>query len=133
MQRTPRLRLGSMPQISGAGSLIRDVGPWLLGEMPFRLTMLLVLLCGLLSCRQESISSTLDRSASYAVVITTIDREWKIRAIKTVREETGLGLADAKNLVEKLPATVKDGLTAAEAEALIRKLEASGMKAEARR
>jgi large subunit ribosomal protein L7/L12 len=101
--------------------------------MPIRLTMVLVLLCGLLSCRQEPTSSTVDRSATYAVVITTLDRDWKIRAIKTVREETGLGLADAKELVEKLPATVKDGLTAAEAEALIKKLEASGMKAEARK
>ncbi len=109
------------------------VGPWLLAELRMRLIMVLVALCGLSACRKEPTSGALDRSASYAVAITALDNGWKIRAIKAVREETGLGLADAKALVEKLPATVKDRLTAAEAEALIRRLEASGMKAEARR
>jgi len=50
----------------------------------------------------------------------------KIQVIKEVRAITGLGLKEAKDLVEGAPATVKDGCTKAEAEALKAKLEEVG-------
>ena len=50
----------------------------------------------------------------------------KIEVIKEVRAITGLGLKEAKDLVEGAPATVKDGCTKAEAEALKAKLEEVG-------
>jgi large subunit ribosomal protein L7/L12 len=52
----------------------------------------------------------------------------KINVIKVVREITGLGLADAKNLVESAPKVVKEGVSKAEAEEIKKKLEEAGAK-----
>ena len=52
----------------------------------------------------------------------------KIAVIKVVREITGLGLKEAKELVDNAPKTVKEGLSKAEAEELKTKLEAEGAK-----
>jgi large subunit ribosomal protein L7/L12 len=52
----------------------------------------------------------------------------KIQVIKVVRELTGLGLKEAKDLVDGAPKIVKDGLTKADAEAMTKKLEAEGAK-----
>ena len=54
----------------------------------------------------------------------------KIAVIKAVREITGLGLKEAKDLVEGAPKAVKEGAAKAEAEDLKKKLEAAGAKAE---
>ena len=50
----------------------------------------------------------------------------KINVIKTVREVTGLGLKESKDLVESAPATVKEGITKEELATLKEKLEAAG-------
>ena len=50
----------------------------------------------------------------------------KIEVIKVVRELTGLGLADAKNLVEAAPKTVKEGVAKADAEDMKKKLTDAG-------
>ena len=54
----------------------------------------------------------------------------KINVIKVVREITGLGLKEAKDLVEGAPKPVKDGVPKADAEKLKAKLEAEGAKVE---
>ena len=54
----------------------------------------------------------------------------KIAVIKAVREITGLGLKEAKDLVEGAPKAVKEGAAMAEAEDLKKKLEAAGAKVE---
>lgn len=54
----------------------------------------------------------------------------KIAVIKAVREITGLGLKEAKDLVEDAPKAVKEGAAKAEAEDLKKKLEAAGAKVE---
>jgi large subunit ribosomal protein L7/L12 len=56
--------------------------------------------------------------------------ENKIGAIKEVRAITGLGLKEAKDLVEGAPKPVKEGINKAEAEELKKKLEAVGAKVE---
>ena len=56
----------------------------------------------------------------------------KIQVIKVVRELTGLGLKEAKDLVEAAPKAVKEGVNKDEAEAARAKLEAEGAKAEVR-
>jgi large subunit ribosomal protein L7/L12 len=53
-----------------------------------------------------------------------------INVIKEVRAITGLGLKEAKDLVEGAPKTVKDGVTKEEAAELKKKLEAAGAKVE---
>ena len=54
----------------------------------------------------------------------------KINVIKVVREITGLGLKEAKDLVEAAPKPVKEGVPKADAEKLKAKLEAEGAKVE---
>jgi large subunit ribosomal protein L7/L12 len=54
--------------------------------------------------------------------------ENKVGVIKVVREVTGLGLKEAKDLVEAIPATVKEGLAKKDAEDLKKKLEEAGAK-----
>ncbi len=54
----------------------------------------------------------------------------KIEVIKEVRAITGLGLKEAKDLVEGAPKTVKEGANKADAEAMKKKLEAVGAKVE---
>ncbi len=56
--------------------------------------------------------------------------EKKIQVIKVVRELTGLGLKEAKDLVDGAPKTVKEGVAKAEAEAVKKKLEEQGAKVE---
>lgn len=54
----------------------------------------------------------------------------KINVIKVVREATGLGLKDAKGLVDGAPATIKEGVAKADAEAMKAKLEEAGATVE---
>jgi large subunit ribosomal protein L7/L12 len=53
----------------------------------------------------------------------------KVGVIKVIREITGLGLKEAKDLVEGSPSTVKEGIPKADAETIKTKLEAAGAKA----
>jgi large subunit ribosomal protein L7/L12 len=54
----------------------------------------------------------------------------KIAVIKVVREITGLGLKEAKDLVESAPKTIKESISKAEAEEMKKKLEDAGAKVE---
>ena len=56
--------------------------------------------------------------------------ENKVNVIKAVRELTGLGLKEAKDLVDGAPKAVKEGVNKADAEAAKKKLEEAGAKAE---
>jgi large subunit ribosomal protein L7/L12 len=61
----------------------------------------------------------------FTVMLTAVGDK-KIQVIKEVRAITGLGLKEAKDLVESAPAIVKEGVNKAEAEALKAKLEEAG-------
>lgn len=54
----------------------------------------------------------------------------KVNVIKVVRAITGLGLKEAKDLVDGAPKAVKEGIAKAEAEAIVKQLEEAGAKAE---
>jgi large subunit ribosomal protein L7/L12 len=56
--------------------------------------------------------------------------ENKVNTIKVVREITGLGLKEAKDLVDGAPKAVKEGVNKADAEAIKKKIEEAGAKAE---
>ena len=56
--------------------------------------------------------------------------EKKVEAIKVVRAATGLGLKEAKDLVDGAPKAVKEGISKADAEALKKQLEDAGAKVE---
>jgi large subunit ribosomal protein L7/L12 len=63
-------------------------------------------------------------------VILTSAGEKKVNAIKAVRAITGLGLKEAKTMVESAPATVKEGVSKADAEEVKKQLEEAGASAE---
>ena len=65
----------------------------------------------------------------FDVVLASFGDE-KIKVIKAVREITGLGLADAKAVVEAAPKAIKEGVSKDEAEDLKKKLEEAGAKVE---
>ena len=56
--------------------------------------------------------------------------ENKVNTIKAVREATGLGLKEAKDLVDGAPKPIKEGINKADAEALKKKMEEAGAKVE---
>ena len=64
------------------------------------------------------------------VVLVSFPAEKKISVIKAVREATGLGLKEAKDIADQLPHVVKSAVLPAEAETLKRKLEAAGATVE---
>jgi large subunit ribosomal protein L7/L12 len=67
----------------------------------------------------------------FTVILAALaDPAKKVNVIKVVRELTGLGLKEAKDLVEGAPQTVKDGVNKADAEAMKKKLEEGGAKVE---
>ena len=66
---------------------------------------------------------------SFDVVLAEIGAE-KIKVIKVVRELTGLGLKEAKDLVDNAPKAIKEGATQAEADEIKAKLEEVGAKVE---
>ena len=70
-----------------------------------------------------------EEKTEFDVVMKSFGAE-KIKVIKEVRGITGLGLAEAKALVEKVPAKIKEGVSKDEAEALKKQLEAVGAEVE---
>ncbi len=70
-----------------------------------------------------------EEQTEFTVVLTTIGDN-KVNVIKAVRELTGLGLKEAKDLVDGAPKPVKEGVNKADAEAAKKKLEDAGAKVE---
>lgn len=70
-----------------------------------------------------------EEKTEFSVILASVG-EKKIQVIKEVRAITGLGLKEAKDLVEGAPKPVKEGLSKAEAEAIKAKIEATGATAE---
>ena len=68
-----------------------------------------------------------EEKSEFDVVLADVGSN-KIAVIKAVREITGLGLKEAKDLVEGAPKAVKEGLPKADAEAAAKKLEEAGAK-----
>jgi len=72
-----------------------------------------------------------EAQTSFDVILVSVPAEKKIAAIKAVREvKAGLGLADAKALVEGAPKAVLEGANKADADAAKKKLEEAGAKVE---
>ena len=70
-----------------------------------------------------------EEKTEFEVILAEVGAE-KIKVIKAVREITGLGLADAKALVDGAPKAVKEAISKEDAEAAKEKLEAAGAKVE---
>ena len=70
-----------------------------------------------------------EEQTEFTVVLATVGDN-KVNVIKAVRELTGLGLKEAKDLVDGAPKPVKEGVNKADAEAAKKKLEDAGAKVE---
>ena len=76
----------------------------------------------------EAVGST-EEKTEFEVILASIG-EKKINVIKEVRAITGLGLKEAKDLVESAPAAIKEGVSKDEAEEIKKKLEEAGATVE---
>ncbi|NCB73933.1 MAG: 50S ribosomal protein L7/L12 [Clostridia bacterium] len=76
-----------------------------------------------------AVAAVVEEQTEFDVVMTDFGAE-KIKVIKEVRAITGLGLAEAKALVEGVPAKIKEGVNKEEAEALKAQIESAGAKVE---
>ena len=74
-------------------------------------------------------AAAVEEKTEFDVVMTAFGAE-KIKVIKEVRGITGLGLAEAKAMVEAVPAKIKEGISKEDAEALKAQLEAVGATVE---
>jgi len=74
-------------------------------------------------------AAVVEEKTEFDVVLTEIGAN-KVSVIKAVREITGLGLKEAKDLVDGAPKTVKEAMPKADAEAAKKKLEDAGAKAD---
>lgn len=74
-------------------------------------------------------AAAVEEKTEFDVVLTEAGPN-KVAAIKVVREITGLGLGDAKAAVEAAPKVLKEGISKADAEALVKKINDAGAKAE---
>ena len=69
-----------------------------------------------------------EEKTEFEVVLESFEAASKIKVLKEVRNATGLGLGEAKALVEAAPKTIKEGATKEDAEALKKAIEAVGGK-----
>jgi large subunit ribosomal protein L7/L12 len=74
-------------------------------------------------------AAAVEEQTEFTVTLTEVGAN-KVGTIKAVREITGLGLKEAKDLVDGAPKPVKEGVSKADAEAAKKKLEDAGAKAE---
>ena len=70
-----------------------------------------------------------EEQTEFTVTLESFDAAKKIPVIKVVRETTGLGLGEAKALVEGAPKALKEGVSKADADDIIKKIEEAGGKA----
>ena len=71
-----------------------------------------------------------EEQTEFAVTLKEYPADKKVTVIKVIREITGLGLKEAKDLVEGVPSLVKEGVAKADVEAMKKKLEEAGAKVE---
>ncbi|HQQ62614.1 MAG TPA: 50S ribosomal protein L7/L12 [Pseudomonadales bacterium] len=72
-------------------------------------------------------AAVVEEQTEFSVILASAG-EKKVNVIKVVRELTGLGLKEAKDLVDGAPSTVKEGVSKADAEDAKKKLEEAGAK-----
>jgi large subunit ribosomal protein L7/L12 len=71
-----------------------------------------------------------EEKTEFTVSLKEYPADKKVGVIKVVRELTGLGLKEAKDLVEGVPGTVKEGVNKADSDTMKKKLEEAGAKVE---
>jgi large subunit ribosomal protein L7/L12 len=69
-----------------------------------------------------------EEKTSFDLILETVPADKKIAVLKIVRNVTGLGLKESKDIVDNVPKLLKEGVTKAESETMKKELEAAGAK-----
>ena len=83
---------------------------------------------GMMMAAPAAAAEAVEEKTEFDVVLEEVPADKKIAVLKVVRTLTGLGLKEAKDLVDGAPKMVKQGISKADAEAMKAKLEAEGAK-----
>jgi large subunit ribosomal protein L7/L12 len=75
-------------------------------------------------------AAPVEEKTEFTVVLKEYPADKKVTVIKVIREITGLGLKEAKDLVEGVPSTVKEAVSKADSDTMKKKLEEAGAKVE---
>ena len=75
-------------------------------------------------------AAVVEEQTEFTVTLKEYPADKKVTVIKVIREITGLGLKEAKDLVEGVPALVKEGISKADVDTIRKKLEEAGAKVE---
>jgi large subunit ribosomal protein L7/L12 len=75
-------------------------------------------------------AAPVEEKTDFTVTLKEYPADKKVTVIKVIREITGLGLKEAKDLVEGVPSLVKEGVNKADSDAMKKKLEDAGAKVE---
>jgi large subunit ribosomal protein L7/L12 len=75
-------------------------------------------------------AAVVEEQTEFTVTLKEYPADKKVTVIKVIREITGLGLKEAKDLVEGVPSTVKEGISKGDVETIKKKLEDVGAKVE---
>ena len=75
-------------------------------------------------------AAPVEEQTEFTVTLKEYPADKKVTVIKVIREITGLGLKEAKDLVEGVPSTVKEAISKADVETIKKKLEEAGAKVE---
>ncbi len=74
------------------------------------------------------VAEAVEEKTSFDIVLDTVPADKKIAILKIVRNVTGLGLKESKDIVDNVPKTLKEGSTKEEVETIKKELEAAGAK-----
>jgi large subunit ribosomal protein L7/L12 len=69
-----------------------------------------------------------EEKTSFEIVLTEVPADKKIAILKVIRNVTGLGLKESKDIVDNVPKSVKEGATKEESDSIKKELEAAGAK-----
>ena len=98
-------------------------------EDKFGVTAAMPMMAGGFSAAPAEAAAAVEEKTDFDVILSGTGDQ-KLQVIKVVREITGLGLKEAKDLVDGAPKQLKDGVAKAEAEEMKKKLEETGAKVE---
>lgn len=76
----------------------------------------------------REVAESVPQQTEFSIVLQEVPQAKKISILKVVRSVTGLGLKEAKNLVESCPQTLKENLSGSDIEDVKKKLEEAGAK-----
>jgi large subunit ribosomal protein L7/L12 len=83
---------------------------------------------GTISVQAPVVAEVVEEKTSFDVILTEVPTDKKIPILKVVRNVTGLGLKESKDIVDNIPKTLKEGVTKEESEIIKKDIEASGGK-----